>query len=70
MQPKEYVKYQLEKMAKELKRVPTFEEFTVVVTRYWIDKEFGSYNKLLDSCGMKPNKEGVGRKPKEEKEHE
>ena len=67
MQPKAYIEYQLHRMAKELKRVPTIEEFTVVVKRYWIDKEFGSYNKLLDACGMKPNKEGVGRKPKEDK---
>jgi hypothetical protein len=67
MQPKAYIQYQLKRMAKDLQRVPTIEEFTTVVKRYWIDKEFGSYNKLLESVGMKPNKEGVGRKPKEEK---
>ena len=68
MQPKAYIQYQLKRMAKELQRVPTIDEFTTIVKRYWITKEFGTYNNLLESCGYKPNKDGVGRKPKEEKD--
>ena len=66
MTNKAYILYQLKKMYRELGNcVPTQDEFTRVISRYWIKKEFGTYNNLLIEAGFEPNKEGVGRKKKE-----
>lgn len=64
MQPRDYILYQLKKMERNLDRVPTQEEFTTVVRRYWIEKEYGTYNNLLKVAGFETNKENVGRKKK------
>lgn len=64
MTNKSYIIYQLNKMADNLGRVPTQEEFTTIVPRYYIREEFGTYNELLTSAGLEPNKTGVGRKKK------
>ena len=61
MQEKEYIQYQLKKMARAMDRTPTQEEFTSIVRRYWVKKCFGTYNNLLESVGLEPNKVGVGR---------
>lgn len=62
MQEKDYIRYQLKKMARELDRTPTQDEFTTIIRRYWIEKCFGTYNKLLQDVGLETNKSGVGRK--------
>lgn len=62
MQEKEYIQYQLKKMARNMDRTPTLEEFSAVVRRYWVDKYFGTYNNLLQSVGLEANKVGVGKK--------
>ena len=46
----------------KVKKTPTQEEFVKIVDRYYIRSFFGCYNELLKEAGLKPNKEGVGRK--------
>lgn len=61
---KEYVAYQLKKLADNLGRTPLQNEFFEIIPRYWTIKCFGTYNKLLEYVGLEPNKENVGRKGK------
>ena len=62
---KEYLAYQLRKLAEKLGRTPLQEEFFSVIPRYYTIKCYGTYNKLLEYVGLDPNKENVGRKKKE-----
>lgn len=62
---KEYLAYQLKKLAEKLGRTPLQEEFFTVIPRYYTIKCYGTYNKLLEYVGLDPNKENVGRKKKE-----
>lgn len=65
---KEYVKFHFMKVVKKnFGEVPTQEEFFKIIPRYYVRKNFGKYNNLVVECGYKPTKDGVGRKPKEEK---
>lgn len=59
---KKYLADKLLNLYKELKAVPTQEEFTKLEHRYYIRKYFYSYNDLLTYVGLEPNKKGVGRK--------
>ena len=61
---KSYIIYQLEKMANNLDRTPLHTEFTKIVPHHYIEKHFGTYNKLLEHVGLETNKENVGRKRK------
>lgn len=65
MTEKAYILYQLEKMERNLDRVPLQDEFTKVVGIHYIKKWFGTYNGLLKEAGYETNKENVGRKKKE-----
>ena len=62
---KEYLAYQLKKLAEKLGRTPLQDEFFTVIPRYYTIKCYGTYNKLLEYVGLDPNKENVGRKKKE-----
>ena len=60
-------------MERDLCRTPLQDEFTRVVPRYYIERNFKTYNNLLKHVGFEVNKDGVGRKrsdnqknPKEE----
>lgn len=62
MGEKSYLIYQVKKLAAELGRTPTQEEFIPKIgSRYYITKHFGTFNKLLEVAGLEVNKEGVGR---------
>lgn len=67
-----YLIAEVKKLHKELnknnkvEKTPTQEEFNKIVDRYYIRSFFESYNDLLKCAGLKPNKEGVGRKKAEE----
>ena len=62
---KEYLAYQLRKLAEKLGRTPLQDEFFAIIPRYYTIKCYGTYNKLLEYVGLDPNKENVGRKKKE-----
>jgi hypothetical protein len=64
----EYIVYQLNKMARKLDRTPLQNEFEKVVSRHYIEKNFGTYNELLKEVGLEPNKENVGRKKPQSKQ--
>jgi hypothetical protein len=57
-----YLIKEVVKLSKDLKATPTQEEFTHIAGRHYYRNYFGSYNELLREAGLKPNKEGVGRK--------
>lgn len=61
----EYIVYQLKKMERTLCRTPLQDEFTQVVPRHYIEKNFKTYNNLLRHVGFEINKDGVGRKRSE-----
>ena len=71
---RKYLINEVKKLHRELnanakvEKTPTQEEFNKIVDRYYIRSFFDSYNDLLKCAGLKPNKEGVGRK-KAEVEH-
>ena len=65
MTEKAYILYQVKKMAKQLDRTPLQDEFTKIVSRHYIEKWFGTYNKLLAEAGIEINKDNVGRKKKQ-----
>ena len=58
----DYIVYQLKKMERSLFRTPLQDEFTQVVPRHYIEKNFKTYNNLLKHVGFELNKENVGRK--------
>ncbi|WP_407453545.1 homing endonuclease associated repeat-containing protein [Methanobrevibacter sp.] len=63
---RKYLVEEVKKLARQLKATPTQEEFSKIVDRYYIRSFYESYNDLLKSAGLKPNKVGVGRKKVEE----
>ena len=64
MSEKAYIAYQLKKLVEQLDRVPLQEEFCKLIPRWYIQKNFGTYNNLLKYCDLETNKENVGRKKK------
>lgn len=62
----DYIVYQLNKMARKLDRTPLQTEFEQVVSRYYIEKNFGTYNELLTEVGLEINKANVGRKKQQQ----
>ena len=62
MTEKGYLIYQVRKLNDELGRTPTQDEYCQRISRYYIMKHFGTYNRLLEEAGLEINKENVGRR--------